>query len=75
VLLLQVSLPCCLFSNGPRHLLLKGGTNADMAPPIDYMLRVFLPALKSFGVSVQCNLNKRYKVSDIKFPDLKLNGN
>ena len=36
-LLIQAALPCLLFANGPTRLLLKGGTNAEMAPQIDYL--------------------------------------
>ena len=39
-LLLQVALPCLLFAPEPSRLVLRGGTNADMAPPIDYTMRV-----------------------------------
>lgn len=39
-LLLQISLPCALFTEGPSELCLKGGTNAEMAPQIDYTLKV-----------------------------------
>ncbi|KAG7344374.1 RNA 3'-phosphate cyclase [Nitzschia inconspicua] len=46
-LLLQAVLPFALFSNQQAEykLILKGGTNATMAPPIDYFERVFLPTL------------------------------
>lgn len=39
-LLMQVSLPCALFAHGPSELCLKGGTNAEMAPQIDYTMKV-----------------------------------
>ncbi|XP_039300150.1 RNA 3'-terminal phosphate cyclase-like [Nilaparvata lugens] len=39
-LMLQVALPCALFSSGRTVLHLKGGTNADMAPQIDYTINV-----------------------------------
>jgi RNA 3'-terminal phosphate cyclase (ATP) len=39
-LLIQVALPCILFSNGITTLKLRGGTNADMAPQIDYTTEV-----------------------------------
>ncbi|KAH9366498.1 hypothetical protein HPB48_018087 [Haemaphysalis longicornis] len=38
VLMLQVALPCLLFADSPSVLRLRGGTNADMAPQIDYTL-------------------------------------
>lgn len=39
-LLMQISLPCALFTDGLTELCLKGGTNAEMAPQIDYTLKV-----------------------------------
>ncbi|KAI5101154.1 RNA 3'-terminal phosphate cyclase, partial [Silurus meridionalis] len=52
-LLLQISLPCALFTGGPSELCLKGGTNAEMAPQIDYTLKVlgnlFLSATSFLG--------------------------
>ena len=42
-LLLQIALPCLLFAGDPSRLILRGGTNATMAPQIDYTRRVFLP--------------------------------
>lgn len=47
-LLLQVSLPCAFMSPSPTpvELLLRGGTNADMAPQTDYAEHVLLPTLR-----------------------------
>ncbi|KAF3834595.1 hypothetical protein F7725_027153, partial [Dissostichus mawsoni] len=39
-LLLQASLPCAVFADGPSQLVLKGGTNAEMAPQIDYTVKL-----------------------------------
>ncbi|PIK44878.1 putative RNA 3'-terminal phosphate cyclase-like [Apostichopus japonicus] len=36
-LLLQVSLPCTLYAPGPIDMTFIGGTNAEMAPQIDYI--------------------------------------
>jgi len=36
-MLMQIAIPCCLFATGPSTLILQGGTDADMAPPIDYV--------------------------------------
>ncbi|XP_028857660.1 RNA 3'-terminal phosphate cyclase isoform X1 [Denticeps clupeoides] len=58
-LLLQVSLPCALFAEGPSELCLKGGTNAEMAPQIDYTLKVFKPIVEKFGVRFDCDLKMR----------------
>ena len=47
-LLLQVGLPCVLFSRDETSslsLCLEGGTNATLAPQIDYFNEIFLPIL------------------------------
>ncbi|CAN7998708.1 unnamed protein product, partial [Ixodes hexagonus] len=59
VLLLQVALPCLLFADKPSTLRLRGGTNAEMAPQIDYTLSVFQPALRKFGAAVDIRVLKR----------------
>jgi RNA 3'-terminal phosphate cyclase (ATP) len=61
-LLLQISLPLLLFAPGaaPSTLTLKGGTNATMAPQIDYIQRVFLPfASRHFGLKVDVDVRRR----------------
>ncbi|EGD74660.1 RNA terminal phosphate cyclase domain 1 [Salpingoeca rosetta] len=50
-LILQAALPCALFSPCDTVLTLRGGTNAQMAPQVDYHTMVFEPALSRFGVS------------------------
>lgn len=39
-LLLQVALPCAVYADASSQLCLKGGTNAEMAPQIDYTVKV-----------------------------------
>ncbi|KZV94073.1 RNA 3'-terminal phosphate cyclase [Exidia glandulosa HHB12029] len=59
-LLLQVSLPCLLFSSAASTLTLRGGTNAANAPQIDYTQHIFLPFLKRhFGLDVDLNIARR----------------
>lgn len=58
-LLLQVALPCALFADSPVTLDLKGGTNAEMAPQIDYMDKVFKNVLREFGGDFKMNIIKR----------------
>ena len=62
-LLLQVSLPCLVFSSEPAEpstLILRGGTNAAFAPQIDYTEHVFLPFLrKHLGLDPQMQVVKR----------------
>ena len=38
--MLQAALPCLHFTAGPTECHLIGGTNADLAPPIDYIQKV-----------------------------------
>ncbi|KAL6309165.1 RNA 3'-terminal phosphate cyclase [Sparassis latifolia] len=63
-LLLQIALPCLLFSHtpssGPTELTLRGGTNALQAPQLDYTMRVFLPFLqRHFGLQPQLRVRTR----------------
>lgn len=51
-LLLQTALPCLLFAPSTSHLSLKGGTDADFAPPIDYFRHTFTHYASKFGVQV-----------------------
>lgn len=46
-LLMQVAMPCVLFAASPSELHFKGGTNAEMAPQIDYTVMV---GKNSFGL-------------------------
>ncbi|RWS30739.1 RNA 3'-terminal phosphate cyclase-like protein [Leptotrombidium deliense] len=59
VLLLQVSLPVLLFAEKASELILKGGTNADLAPQIDTTISVFKPIIQKMGVSFECNVIRR----------------
>lgn len=58
-LILQVALPVALFSDSKTTLDLKGGTNADMAPQIDFSTEIFRPNLEKFGASFDFDLFKR----------------
>ncbi|KAG8436613.1 hypothetical protein GDO86_007644 [Hymenochirus boettgeri] len=58
-LLLQVSLPCILFAESPSELILKGGTNAEMAPQIDYTTMVFKPIAEHFTFKLDCDIKRR----------------
>ena len=56
-LLAQVALPCALLGlNSETRLDLRGGTNAEFAPQVEYYDQVFLTTLKKFGVSAKCNV-------------------
>lgn len=58
-LLLQVALPCTLFANSQTRLTLQGGTNAEMAPQIDYTTEVFRPVMEKFGATFDFDLIRR----------------
>lgn len=58
-LLLQAALPCSLFAKSNVTLRLFGGTNAEMAPQIDYMTEVFRPILEKFGATFDFDLIRR----------------
>lgn len=58
-LLLQVALPCALFADSSSQLILRGGTNAEMAPQIDYTVKVFKPMVEKFGVHFDCDIRMR----------------
>lgn len=57
-LLMQVAMPCVLFAASPSELRLKGGTNAEMAPQIDYTVMVgknFFGFVHLSCIYTQCN--------------------
>lgn len=58
-LLLQVALPCALFADSEVTMTLKGGTNAEMAPQIDYTTEVFRGILEKFGGTFDFELVRR----------------
>lgn len=58
-LLLQVALPCALYTMIDTNLELYGGTNAEMAPQIDFTTEVFRPNLEKFGATFDFNLIRR----------------
>jgi len=58
-LLLQATLPCLLFAPKKSQITLKGGTNADMAPPIDYLTWVLQPMVQYFGINFECDIVRR----------------
>lgn len=45
---MQAAVPCCLFSDGDVHMTLIGGTNAEMAPQIDFAMMVALSLSLSY---------------------------
>ena len=42
---MQLALPCLLYAPAASKLILRGGTNAEMAPPVDFMTDVSFQSL------------------------------
>ncbi|XP_018012151.1 RNA 3'-terminal phosphate cyclase isoform X2 [Hyalella azteca] len=59
MLIIQLVLPCCLYAPGPTSLSLRGGTDTDMAPPVDYTKNVFAPIASKFGVDMSIDVTRR----------------
>ena len=57
--MIQAVLPCLAFASTRTVLRMRGGTNVDLAPPLDYFSEVFTSIAKRFGISFTCNLVKR----------------
>ncbi|XP_073227285.1 RNA 3'-terminal phosphate cyclase-like [Porites lutea] len=58
-LLMQLALPCLLYAPAASKLILRGGTNAEMAPPVDFMTDVLRPIVKKLGVEFDCDIVRR----------------
>lgn len=58
-LLMQVAIPCLLFADKESKLKLFGGTNAEMAPQIEYITEVFRPIMEKFNASFDFQLLRR----------------
>ena len=65
-LLLQVGLPCLIYNSYMDSLELRGGTNADMAPQIDYMEEVLLPTISRHCIRDTMDTDANIVVVDIK---------
>ncbi|MCX6879661.1 MAG: RNA 3'-terminal phosphate cyclase [Verrucomicrobia bacterium] len=55
-LLFQTLLPALLHAAGPSTLRLEGGTHNPLAPPFEFLERVFLPALRRMGADATISL-------------------
>jgi RNA 3'-terminal phosphate cyclase (ATP) len=55
-LLFQTLLPALLQADGPSTLRLEGGTHNPMAPPFEFLERVFLPTLRRMGADFTISL-------------------
>ena len=57
-LVLQTVLPALLTSSGPSTLTLEGGTHNPLAPPFEFLDRVFLPLVGRMGPRVEAHLER-----------------
>jgi RNA 3'-terminal phosphate cyclase (ATP) len=55
-LLMQTLLPALWLAGGPSTLRLSGGTHNPLAPPFEFLDRVFLPALARMGAKAEMSL-------------------
>lgn len=55
-LLLQTLLPALWLADGPSTLRLSGGTHNPLAPPFEFLQRVFLPAMERMGAKAELDL-------------------
>lgn len=55
-LVLQTVLMPLLLADAPSHLVLEGGTHNMMAPPFEFLERVFLPIINRMGPKVSVRL-------------------
>lgn len=58
-LLIQVALPVCLFATEPIILELKGGTNCELAPQIEFITEIFKNNLEKFEATFDFELLRR----------------
>lgn len=58
-LLMQATLPVAIFGSGAITLDLKGGTNVEMAPQVDFMTEIFRPNMEKFGATFDFDMYRR----------------
>lgn len=58
-LVLQAMMPAMAFAASTMSLVIKGGTNNPMAPPIDFLEKVLFPKLRSLEVSASLDIARR----------------
>ena len=55
-LLFQTLLPALLHADAPSTLRLEGGTHNPLAPPFEFLDRIFLPAIRRMGADASISL-------------------
>lgn len=58
VLVCQTVLPVLMAASGPSEVTFEGGTHNPMAPPFEFLTRVFFPALREMGITVDATLDR-----------------
>jgi len=58
MLVVQTVLPAAIAANKPLHARITGGTHNPMAPPFDFIERVFVPHLRAMGADITLTLEK-----------------
>ena len=58
-LVLQTVLPPLLTAEAPSQLTLRGGTHNMLAPPFDFLERVYAPLLRKMGPQLDLKLHRR----------------
>ena len=57
-LVLQTILPALLRGTAPSTVVVEGGTHNPLAPPFEFLERVYLPLLRRMGANVTCTLDR-----------------
>src|SRR5919109_679677 len=57
-LVLQTVLPALMSASTPSSLILEGGTHNPLAPPFEFLLKVFLPLVHRMGPAVKVKLDR-----------------
>jgi RNA 3'-terminal phosphate cyclase (ATP) len=57
-LVIQTVLPALLRADAPATLIVEGGTHNPLAPPFEFLERVYLPIVRQMGAEVQATLEK-----------------
>lgn len=57
-LVLQTVLPALLSVDSPSRLVLEGGTHNPLAPPVDYLERVYAPLVSRMGPRISVQLRR-----------------
>lgn len=56
MLVLQTVLPALIVANGPSRVTFEGGTHNPMAPPFDFLQKVYVPLVERMGPKIDLQL-------------------